>query len=59
MRHSPSAEAGAASAAQRTAAGGRSGIGRLIPRLPILGDLRRARSPQVQQRLQALLFENG
>jgi PAS domain S-box-containing protein len=25
---------------QRTAAGGRSGIGRLVPRLPILGDLR-------------------
>ncbi|MET0478057.1 MAG: PAS domain S-box protein [Actinomycetota bacterium] len=30
---------GAASATQRTAAGGRSGIGRLVPRLPILGDL--------------------
>jgi PAS domain S-box-containing protein len=43
MRRSPSAEAGAASAAQRTAAGGRSGIGRLVPRLPILGDLRLGR----------------
>jgi PAS domain S-box-containing protein len=31
------------SATQRTAAGGRSGIGRLIPRLPILGDLRLGR----------------
>ncbi len=40
MRRSPSAEVGAASATQRTAAGGRSGIGRLVPRLPILGDLR-------------------
>ena len=39
MRRSPSAEVGAASATQRTAAGGRSGIGRLVPRLPILGDL--------------------
>jgi PAS domain S-box-containing protein len=28
---------------QRTAAGGRSGIGRLVPRLPILGDLRLGR----------------
>jgi PAS domain S-box-containing protein len=43
MRRSPSAESGAASAAQRTAAGGRSGIGRLVPRLPILGDLRLGR----------------
>jgi PAS domain S-box-containing protein len=43
MRHSPSTEAGAASATQRTAAGGRSGIGRLVPRLPILGDLRLGR----------------
>jgi PAS domain S-box-containing protein len=43
MRRSPSAEAGAASATQRTAAGGRSGIGRLVPRLPILGDLRLGR----------------
>jgi PAS domain S-box-containing protein len=42
MRHSRSTEAGAASATQRTA-GGRSGIGRLIPRLPILGDLRLGR----------------
>jgi PAS domain S-box-containing protein len=40
MPRSPSAEVGAASATQRTAAGGRSGIGRLVPRLPILGDLR-------------------
>src|SRR5215218_5120482 len=40
MRRSPSAEVGAASATQRTAAGRRSGIGRLIPRLRILGDLR-------------------
>jgi PAS domain S-box-containing protein len=40
MPRSSSAEAGAASATQRTAAGGRSGIGRLVPRLPILGDLR-------------------
>jgi PAS domain S-box-containing protein len=31
------------SATQRTAAGGRSGVGRLIPRLPILGDLRLGR----------------
>jgi PAS domain S-box-containing protein len=34
---------GAASATQRAAAGGRSGIGRLVPRLPILGDLRLGR----------------
>jgi PAS domain S-box-containing protein len=34
---------GAASADRRTAAGGRSGIGRLVPRLPILGDLRLGR----------------
>jgi PAS domain S-box-containing protein len=40
MPRSPSAEVGAASATQRTVAGGRSGIGRLVPRLPILGDLR-------------------
>jgi PAS domain S-box-containing protein len=40
MPRSPSAEVGATSAAQRTAAGGRSGIGRLVPRLPILGELR-------------------
>jgi PAS domain S-box-containing protein len=40
MPRSPSAEVGAANATQRTAAGGRSGIGRLVPRLPILGDLR-------------------
>jgi PAS domain S-box-containing protein len=43
MPRSPSAELGAASATQRTAAAGRSGIGRLIPRLPILGDLRLGR----------------
>jgi PAS domain S-box-containing protein len=43
MRRSPSAEVGAASATQRTAAGGRSGVGRLVPRLPILGDLRLGR----------------
>jgi PAS domain S-box-containing protein len=43
MRRSRSAEAGAASATRRTAAGGRSGIGRLVPRLPILGDLRLGR----------------
>jgi PAS domain S-box-containing protein len=43
MRRSPSAEPGAATATQRTAAGGRSGIGRLVPRLPILGDLRLGR----------------
>ena len=43
MPRSRSAELGAASAAQRTAKGGRSGIGRLIPRLPILGDLRLGR----------------
>ena len=43
MRRSPSAEVGAASATRRTAAGGRSGIGRLVPRLPILGDLRLGR----------------
>jgi PAS domain S-box-containing protein len=43
MRRSPSAEVGAASATRRTAAGGRSGIGRLVPRLPILGDLRLSR----------------
>jgi PAS domain S-box-containing protein len=33
----------AGSATRRTAVGGRSGIGRLIPRLPILGDLRLGR----------------
>jgi PAS domain S-box-containing protein len=43
MGRSSSAEVGAASATQRTAAGGRSGIGRLVPRLPILGDLRLGR----------------
>jgi PAS domain S-box-containing protein len=44
MRRSPSAEVGAAGATQRAAAGGRrSGIGRLVPRLPILGDLRLGR----------------
>jgi PAS domain S-box-containing protein len=43
MPRSRSAEVGAASATQRTAAGGRSGIGRLVPRLPILGDLRLGR----------------
>jgi PAS domain S-box-containing protein len=43
MRRSPSAEAGAASATRRTAVGGRSGIGGLVPRLPILGDLRLGR----------------
>jgi PAS domain S-box-containing protein len=40
MPRSPSAEVGAASVTRRTAAGSRSGIGRLVPRLPILGDLR-------------------
>jgi PAS domain S-box-containing protein len=34
---------GAPSATRPTAAGGRSGIGRLVPRLPILGDLRLGR----------------
>jgi PAS domain S-box-containing protein len=43
MRRSSSAEVGAASATQRTAAGRRSGIGRKVPRLPILGDLRLGR----------------
>ena len=43
MRSSSPAEVGAASATRRTAAGGRSGIGRLVPRLPILGDLRLGR----------------
>ena len=43
MPRSRSAERGAASADRRTAAGGRSGIGRLVPRLPILGDLRLGR----------------
>jgi PAS domain S-box-containing protein len=43
MRRSRSAEVEATSATQRTAAGGRSGIGRLVPRLPILGDLRLGR----------------
>ena len=43
MRRSPSAEAGAASATRRAGAGGRAGIGRLVPRLPILGDLRLGR----------------
>jgi hypothetical protein len=39
MPRSPSAEVGAANATRRTAAG-RSDIGRLVPRLPILGELR-------------------
>src|SRR4030095_973829 len=43
MRHSRSAEMGAASATQRTAARGRSASGGLVPRLPILGDLRLGR----------------
>src|SRR5215203_51129 len=43
MPRSPSAEGRAASATQRTAAGGLSGIGRLTPRRPILGDLRLGR----------------
>jgi PAS domain S-box-containing protein len=43
MPRSPSADVVTASANQRTAAGGRSGIGRLVPRLPILGDLRLGR----------------
>ena len=43
MRRSRSADSGAASATQRTAAGGRSGLGRLVPRLPIRGDLRLGR----------------
>jgi PAS domain S-box-containing protein len=43
MRRSRSAEIEAASATQRAAAGGRTGIGRLVPRLPILGDLRLGR----------------
>ena len=43
MPRSRSAEAGAASATKRTAAGDRSGIGRMVPRLPILGDLRLGR----------------
>jgi PAS domain S-box-containing protein len=43
MRRSRSAEVEAASATQRAAAGGRTGIGRLVPRLPILGDLRLGR----------------
>jgi PAS domain S-box-containing protein len=43
MPRSRSAEVGAASATKRSAAGGRSGIGGLIPRLPILGDLRLGR----------------
>jgi len=42
MPRSPSADVVTASANQR-AAGGRSGIGRLVPRLPILGDLRLGR----------------
>jgi PAS domain S-box-containing protein len=40
MPRSPSAEVGAANATRRTAPAGRSGIGRLVPRLPILGELR-------------------
>jgi PAS domain S-box-containing protein len=43
MPRSSSADVVTASANQRTAAGGRSGIGRLVPRLPILGDLRLGR----------------
>jgi PAS domain S-box-containing protein len=43
MRRSPSAEAGAAIATRRKAAGDRAGIGRLVPRLPILGELRLGR----------------
>ena len=43
MPRSPSAEVGTQSATKRAAAGGRSGIGRLVPRLPILGDLRLGR----------------
>ena len=43
MPRSPSAEVGTPSATKRAAAGGRSGIGRLVPRLPILGDLRLGR----------------
>ena len=43
MRRSPSADVEAASATKRTAARGRSGSGRLVPRLPILGDLRLGR----------------
>ena len=42
MPRSQSAEVGAASANPRSA-GGRSGTGRLVPRLPILGDLRLGR----------------
>jgi PAS domain S-box-containing protein len=43
MPRSPSTEVGAPSATKGAAAGGRSGIGRLVPRLPILGDLRLGR----------------
>jgi PAS domain S-box-containing protein len=43
MRRSRSAEVGTASATQRTAADRRSGIGRLVSRRPILGDLRLGR----------------
>jgi PAS domain S-box-containing protein len=43
MPRSRPAEAGAASATKHAAAGGRSGIGRLVLRLPILGDLRLGR----------------
>jgi PAS domain S-box-containing protein len=43
MGRSPSADVGAAGAAQRTAAGSRSGIGRSVARRPILGDLRLGR----------------
>jgi PAS domain S-box-containing protein len=43
MPRSPSTEVGAASTTKRAAVGGRSGIGRLVPRLPILGDLRLGR----------------
>jgi PAS domain S-box-containing protein len=43
MPRSQSADVVMASANQRATAGGRSGIGRLVPRLPILGDLRLGR----------------
>src|SRR5919112_894649 len=43
MRRSRSAEGEAVGVTRRTAAGGRSGIGRSVRRLPILGDLRLGR----------------
>src|SRR5512132_202689 len=43
MPRSRFAEERATSATRRTAAGGRSGIGQLVARLPILGDLRLGR----------------